>query len=155
MAAPSTGTNSAFRIAVSHRPQMVSGMRKQRHARRALAQHRGDVVDRAHGRRRAGEDERERPQRLADAGRAERASTAADRPVQPALAAPIGHEPRGDERRSTRRTCVQNDSMFSVGNDMSRAPICSGMQKLPKAPMRIGVMAKKIMMVPCMVNSVV
>ena len=38
---------------------------------------------------------------------------------------------------------------------MSRAPICSGMQKLPKAPIRIGVTAKKIMIVPCMVNSVV
>jgi hypothetical protein len=51
--------------------------------------------------------------------------------------------------------CVQKESMFSVGNDMSRAPSCSGMQKLPKAPMRMGVTAKKIMMVPCIVNSVV
>ena len=38
---------------------------------------------------------------------------------------------------------------------MSRAPSDSGMQKLPNAPMRIGVTAKKIMMVPCIVKSVV
>ncbi len=36
---------------------------------------------------------------------------------------------------------------------MSRAPIMSGMQKFPNAPMRIGVTAKKIMIVPCIVNS--
>ena len=36
---------------------------------------------------------------------------------------------------------------------MSRAPIISGMQKLPKPPIRIGVIAKKIMIVPCIVNS--
>jgi len=38
---------------------------------------------------------------------------------------------------------------------MSRAPMSSGIQKLPKPPIRIGVMAKKIMIVPCMVNSAV
>ena len=42
--------------------------------------------------------------------------------------------------------------MLSVGNAMSRAPIMSGMQKLPNAPMRIGVMAKKIMIRPCIVK---
>ena len=47
---------------------------------------------------------------------------------------------------------VQNDSMLSSGNAMSRAPIMSGMQKLPKAPIRIGVMAKKIMIRPCIVK---
>ena len=36
---------------------------------------------------------------------------------------------------------------------MSRAPISSGTQKLPKPPIRIGVTAKKIMIVPCIVNS--
>ena len=35
---------------------------------------------------------------------------------------------------------------------MSRAPIISGMQKLPNAPIMIGVMAKKIMMRPCIVK---
>ena len=36
---------------------------------------------------------------------------------------------------------------------MSRAPISSGTQKFPKPPIRIGVTAKKIMIVPCIVNS--
>ena len=45
--------------------------------------------------------------------------------------------------------------MFSFGNAMSRAPIISGMQKLPNAPMRIGVIAKKIMMRPCIVKMLV
>jgi len=48
---------------------------------------------------------------------------------------------------------VHTDSMFSVGNAMSRAPIMSGMQKFPNAPMRMGVTAKKIMIVPCIVKS--
>src|SRR5690242_3368940 len=50
---------------------------------------------------------------------------------------------------------VQKDNMFSTGNAMSRAPISSGRQKLPNPPIRIGVMAKKIMIVPCIVNSAV
>src|SRR3954470_15442195 len=50
---------------------------------------------------------------------------------------------------------VQNDSMFSTGKAMSRAPMSSGTQKLPNPPIRIGVMAKKIMIVPCMVKSAV
>ena len=36
---------------------------------------------------------------------------------------------------------------------MSRAPIISGMQKLPKQPARIGMITKKIMIVACMVNA--
>ncbi len=35
---------------------------------------------------------------------------------------------------------------------MSRAPIASGMTKLPRAPIRSGVTAKKIMIVPCIVK---
>ena len=35
---------------------------------------------------------------------------------------------------------------------MSRAPIMSGMRKLPNAPESIGMMKKKIMIVPCMVT---
>ena len=42
--------------------------------------------------------------------------------------------------------------MFSFGNAMSRAPIKSGMRKLPKVPMRMGVIAKKIMISPCVVK---
>ena len=48
---------------------------------------------------------------------------------------------------------TQNDSMLSSGKAMSRAPIMSGMQKLPKAPTRIGMITKKIMIVACMVNA--
>src|SRR5215510_12018022 len=48
---------------------------------------------------------------------------------------------------------VQNESMLRKGKAMSRAPIMSGMQKLPKAPARIGMITKKIMMVACMVNA--
>ena len=48
---------------------------------------------------------------------------------------------------------TQNDSMLSTGNAMSRAPIISGMRKLPKQPTRIGMTTKKIMIVACMVKS--
>ncbi len=48
---------------------------------------------------------------------------------------------------------VQNDSMLRNGKAMSRAPIMSGMQKLPKAPARMGMITKKIMMVACMVKA--
>src|SRR5436190_270204 len=63
--------------------------------------------------------------------------------VQPAAAAPIGTK---NEMTSVQvdRNMVQNDIMFSVGKIMSRAPIISGMQKFPKPPIMIGVMAKKI-----------
>lgn len=47
---------------------------------------------------------------------------------------------------------VQNESMFSSGNAMSRAPIIRGMQRLPKQPIKIGVMAKKIITSPCVVK---
>src|SRR5262245_53633998 len=50
-------------------------------------------------------------------------------------------------------TMVQNDSMLSSGNAMSRAPIISGMRKFPKHPTKIGMIAKKIMMVACMVKN--
>jgi hypothetical protein len=47
---------------------------------------------------------------------------------------------------------TQKEAMLSHGKIMSRAPIISGMQKLPKAPISTGVIAKKIMIVPCMVK---
>ena len=49
---------------------------------------------------------------------------------------------------------AQKESMLRTGNAMSRAPIISGMQRLPKAPIRIGVIAQKIMIVPCIVKKV-
>ncbi len=51
------------------------------------------------------------------------------------------------------RTFVQNESMLSVGNAMSRAPIMRGISRFPNAPIRIGVIAKKIMSVPCIVKN--
>ena len=42
--------------------------------------------------------------------------------------------------------------MLRNGKAMSRAPICSGMRKLPNPPVRAVVSTKKIMMVPCMVS---
>src|SRR5207247_1050838 len=47
---------------------------------------------------------------------------------------------------------TQNDSMLRNGNAMSRAPIISGMQKFPKAPARIGMITKKIMIVAGVVD---
>ena len=49
----------------------------------------------------------------------------------------------------------QYDSMLSVGNAMSSAPIMSGIRKLPKAPARIGMMTRKIITVACIVKSMV
>ena len=48
---------------------------------------------------------------------------------------------------------TQNESMLRNGNAMSRAPIISRMQKFPKAPARIGMITKKIMIVACIVNA--
>ncbi len=48
---------------------------------------------------------------------------------------------------------VQNESMFSLGNAMSRAPSMSGIRKLPKQPTMTGITTKKIMIVACIVNS--
>ncbi len=38
---------------------------------------------------------------------------------------------------------------------MSGAPIISGIRKFPKAPVRSGMITKKTMIVPCIVNSIV
>ena len=43
--------------------------------------------------------------------------------------------------------------MFSLGKAMSRAPIMSGIRKLPNAPVKSGMTTKKIMIVACIVNS--
>src|SRR6516164_7697754 len=46
----------------------------------------------------------------------------------------------------------QYDIMFSLGNAMSRAPIMSGMVKLPNAPVSSGIITKKIMIDACMLK---
>ncbi len=71
--------------------------------------------------------------------------------VQPAAAGPP--VTKNDDSMITPATApTQNESMLSLGNAMSRAPIISGMRKLPKHPTRIGITTKKIMMVACIVN---
>ena len=49
----------------------------------------------------------------------------------------------------------QYDIMFSLGNAMSRAPIISGIRKLPNAPVSSGMITKKIMIVACMLKTMV
>ncbi len=49
-------------------------------------------------------------------------------------------------------TATQNESMLRNGKAMSRAPIISGIRKFPKQPTRIGITAKKIMIVACIVK---
>ena len=44
------------------------------------------------------------------------------------------------------------DSRFSLGKATSFAPSISGRQKLPKMPGMAGIMNRKIMTIPCMVN---
>ena len=51
------------------------------------------------------------------------------------------------------RTATQNESMFSTGNAMSRAPIIRGMRKFPKHPTRIGITTRNTMIVACMVTA--
>src|SRR5260221_10107374 len=46
----------------------------------------------------------------------------------------------------------QYDIMFSFGNAMSLAPIISGIRKFPKAPVKSGIMTKKIITDACIVN---
>src|ERR1035437_7248469 len=71
--------------------------------------------------------------------------------VHPEAAEPPGT--KNEESMITPATApTQNDSMFSFGNAISRAPIISGMRKLPKHPTRIGITTKKIMIVACIVN---
>src|SRR5262245_65829591 len=69
--------------------------------------------------------------------------------VQPAAAWPPSTKKPESMMRPAPKV-VQNDSMLRTGNAMSRAPIISGMQKLPKAPARIGMTTKKSMNVACL-----
>ncbi len=50
-------------------------------------------------------------------------------------------------------TMNQYETMFSLGNAMSRTPIISGIRKFPNAPVNNGMITKKIMIVACMLNS--
>src|SRR5206468_2458635 len=71
---------------------------------------------------------------------------------QPAAAWPPSTQ-KPDSMMRPALSGTQNDRMLRKGNAMSRAPIISGMQKFPKAPARIGMITKKIMIVACIVNA--
>src|SRR5262249_50094248 len=74
--------------------------------------------------------------------------------VQPAPAAPPGARPSAKLSMMTNAGHMnQYDIMFSFGNAMSGAPMCSGIVKLPKAPVSSGMMTKKIITVACMLKS--
>ena len=47
---------------------------------------------------------------------------------------------------------VQKEAMFRRGNAMSAAPTWSGISQFPNTPTRSGMIAKKIMNVPCIVT---
>ncbi len=47
----------------------------------------------------------------------------------------------------------QYDNIFRNGEAISRAPICSGIRKLAKVPLKPPVNTKKTRMVPCIVTS--
>ena len=47
---------------------------------------------------------------------------------------------------------AQNESMFNLGKAMYGTPIWSGIIKFQNAPINKGVMAKKIMIVPYIIN---
>src|SRR5438445_13855961 len=69
--------------------------------------------------------------------------------VQPAAAWPPSTKKPLSMMRPAENV-VQNDSMLRNGKAMSRAPIMSGMLKLPKAPDWIVLCTNKISMVACM-----
>ncbi len=74
--------------------------------------------------------------------------------VQPEPAAPPSTK-KLDRMKNAAGHMNQYDIMFSFGNAMSRAPIISGIRKLPKAPVSHGMITKKIMIVACMLKNMV
>src|SRR5579864_9417073 len=65
--------------------------------------------------------------------------------VQPASGAPQRKLPKS---RMPAGGNSQKLNMFSHGNATSRAPICSGMMRLPNAPVRIGMMTSQTIAEP-------
>ena len=107
---------------------------EQRHARRAHVDDGRDVVDRAHQRRDAEDDQADAPEVLAPVRRRCTPGTARQRRVRrPARRGVRRPRRRSSDSMMTPATAAtQNDSMLSSGKAMSRAPIMSGMRKLPK-----------------------
>src|ERR1700686_404346 len=66
--------------------------------------------------------------------------------VQPASGAPLKNELN---KMTPATGNIQNASRFSQGNATSRAPICSGITKLPKAPVTSGMITNQTIAEPC------
>ena len=61
----------------------------------------------------------------------------------------VGAPMRNDENSINPETGkIQKLSMFSQGNATSRAPICSGKTRLPKPPVKSGMMTSQIIALP-------
>ena len=124
------------------------------HPGRPEHQDRRDVVDRPHQGRHAREQDGDQPPGLP----VQRTRRRPPRVRQGRVARPArlrrSRPRRGVQFIATNANGMhQYDSMFSLGNAMSRAPIISGIVKLPNAPARIGMMTRKIITDPCIVNS--
>jgi len=71
--------------------------------------------------------------------------------VHPLAAVPVGRQ--NDENTTTLpRNMAQNESIFNLGKAMSGTPIWIGIIKFPNAPIKKGVMIKKIISVSCIIN---
>ena len=71
--------------------------------------------------------------------------------VHPLAAVPVGRQ-NDDNSTTLPWNMAKNDSIFNLGKAMSGTPIWIGIIKFPNAPINKGVMAKKIMNVPCIIN---
>ena len=71
--------------------------------------------------------------------------------VHPPAAVPVRRQ-YDDNTTTLPRNMAQNENMFNLGKAMYGTPIWSGIIKFPNAPINKGVMAKKIMIVPCIIN---
>ncbi len=122
----STGSASRSRIAVMKSDQITSGIRNQAHARRAHVDDGGDVVDRAHQRRYAEDEEADAPEVLApvDAGvldhrRQRRVRRPARRPRTARHEEAAEHDDAGGERRPEREH-VEHRERHVAGADHER-----------------------------------
>ena len=122
----------------------------QRHARRAHVQDRGDEVDRAQDRRRAGQMQRQDAEVERRAGMAG-GRTAADTPSSRRRSRCEPGAPSTNSEMSSRVKdggSSQNEMLFMRGNAMSGAPIISGTNQLPKPPISVGMTMKNTMIRP-------
>ena len=70
--------------------------------------------------------------------------------VHPLAAVPVGRQ--NDNTTTLPRNMAQNESIFNLGKAVSGTPIWVGIIKFPNAPIKKGVMIKKIISVWCIIN---